>query len=337
MIRRTKRERGVAMVLAAIWLTAMIAISALTIEVSRLTDTSTEVQVAADAAALAAAQNMIRGGTTDSATIAARTVAGSNKTDGRAPAPADVALQFGSYTPSVGFTPGGANNAVHATVTIQNVRYLLATVFGFGSSTTVQKTATATYECVSNRQPTAPIGICDCMLKTYTQGQPCSTSGTTLTQSPDPTQNSCWLADPSGAPRWFPPECGGGSAPFVSVGDSINLTNGQMTPILRDFQNCVDAGGRDQGVHDYVVPVIRCSGSPCSIGQCNHSAEVVGFATMHIAHSSDIDAHGNPKGITFTQICNNDAAGTGGNSGPGGATCFGSGNAKLVDSGSGST
>ncbi|HEX9506667.1 MAG TPA: hypothetical protein VGA62_11765, partial [Acidimicrobiia bacterium] len=236
------------------------------------------------------------------------------------------------------FTPGGApTNAAHATVTIGNVRYILATVFGFGPSTTVQKTATATYECISNRQPTAPITICDCALRTYTQGEQCSASGNTLTQSPDPSQNSCWLDNSSGAPGWFPPECGGGSAPFISVGDSIGLSNGQMTPILRDFQSCVNQGGTDQGVHDYVIPIIRCQANPCSIWQCNHSAEVVGFATMHINHSSDIKPQGNPKGITFTQVCNNDSAGTGGNSGPGGATCFGSGNARLVDSGSGNT
>src|SRR5947207_1595397 len=81
----TSRERGLAMALAALWLAAIVAIAAITIEVSRLTDTATEVQVAVDAAALAAAENMLKGGNVDSAKAAARTVASQNRTDGRPP------------------------------------------------------------------------------------------------------------------------------------------------------------------------------------------------------------------------------------------------------------
>jgi len=83
------RQRGVALALAAIFLAAILAMSAVAIEVSRLTDTATEVQAAADAAALAAAQNVINGGTAGpggTATVAAQTVAGRNATDGRTPA-----------------------------------------------------------------------------------------------------------------------------------------------------------------------------------------------------------------------------------------------------------
>src|SRR2546426_4336121 len=133
----TRRERGVAMALAALWLAAIIAIAAITIEVSRLADTATEVQVAADAAALAAAQNMVRGGDTGSAIAAAQSVAGQNRTDGRAPAGSDVAIEVGAYTVADGFSSGVANNAVRATVTIARVQYILATVFGQGSSTAV--------------------------------------------------------------------------------------------------------------------------------------------------------------------------------------------------------
>ena len=104
-------------------------------------------------------------------------------------------------------------------------------------------------------------------------------------------------------------------------GAHIQLKNGNMTPILKQFQNCVD-----HGIHDYVIPITRCP-----IGNCNDgSAQVVGFATMHIDNSSDILATGG-GGITFTQICNNNAACTGGHTGPGHATCFGTGNARLVD------
>jgi TctA family transporter len=54
MATHGRGERGVVLALAAMFLTAIIAMSAVALEVSRLTDTATEVQVAADAAALAA-------------------------------------------------------------------------------------------------------------------------------------------------------------------------------------------------------------------------------------------------------------------------------------------
>ena len=99
----TRRERGIATALFALWLVAIVAIAAITIQVSRLSDTATEVQVAVDAAALAAAENMLKGGNVDSAKAAARTVAAQNRTDGRGPG--DVRLEFGSYTVDAGSVP----------------------------------------------------------------------------------------------------------------------------------------------------------------------------------------------------------------------------------------
>jgi hypothetical protein len=178
--------------------------------------------------------------------------------------------------------------------------------------------------CTGNARPTAPLAIGDCQLRGYTQGQPCSSQGTTLTTTPDTTQNSCWLAQPSDAPDWFPdvPGCGSGTRPLLAVGDPLtSINNGSMTPIYRAFQSCVRAG-----VHDFVIPVV-----PCPIANCNNGTsvgQVAGFATIHIAQPSDIVANG-PEGgsLTFTQICNNNVPGTGGAAGP---SCFGSGNATLV-------
>ena len=243
-----------------------MAIAAITIEVSRLTDTATEVQVAVDAAALAAAENMLKGGNVDSAKAAARTVAAQNRTDGRGPAPGDVRLEFGSYTIADGFSAGGADNAVRATVTISNVRYLLASVFGSGTNTAVTKRAVATYECCGYAQPGAPITIGDCQLLSYLEGQPCSTRGYTLVLQPQQAQNSCWTAGPGTALDWLPPECGGGRAPLVSAGETIQLKNGNMTPILKQFQNCVD-----HGIHDYVIPITRCPIGNWRVCPCNRT------------------------------------------------------------------
>ena len=88
------------MALFALWLAAIVAIAAITIEVSRLSDTATEVQVAVDAAALAGAENLLKGGNVDSAKAAARTVAAQNRTDGRARARGTCASSSGA-TPSM--------------------------------------------------------------------------------------------------------------------------------------------------------------------------------------------------------------------------------------------
>ena len=55
MQTRAARERGVALVAGALWIAAILAIAGIAIEVGRLTTTATEVQVAGDAGALAAA------------------------------------------------------------------------------------------------------------------------------------------------------------------------------------------------------------------------------------------------------------------------------------------
>ncbi len=329
MAAQSEGERGIAMVLAALLLVAIIAISGIAVEVSRLTDTATEVQVAADAAALAAAQNRINGGTDANARTAAQTVAAKNATDGRAPSPDMV---FGSYSVGNGFStspPSGTDlPAVRATVTASDVRYLLATVFGAGTSTTVTKRAVATFESTGQTQAKAPFTVCDCLLQPYATCQPCSGNLNTFTvmQTPTGSQNSCMLVQSSADRAWFPADCpsvGDGSHPAISVGDSILLDNGQISSLLHDFQNCVDAG-----VHDYVIPIIHCPLSPCSIANCSGTGQVVGFATIHIAVTSDIVAQSSNKSVTFTLICNNAAPGT---RAADTAACFGTGNVELVD------
>src|SRR5207245_1764756 len=131
MAAQPEGERGIAMVLAALLLTAIIAIAGIAVEVSRLTDTATEVQVAADAAALAAAQNKINGGTDADARTAAQTVAAKNAADGRAPSPGIV---FGSYSVANGFStspPSGTHlPPVRPTAAAADVRRSMAPVLG---------------------------------------------------------------------------------------------------------------------------------------------------------------------------------------------------------------
>src|SRR5206468_7064173 len=125
--------------------------------------------------------------TDDDARAAAQTVAAHDATDGRAPSP-DVV--FGSYSVANGFSaspPRGTDlPAARATVTAADVRYLMATVFGAGTSTTVTKRAVATYESTGQTQAKAPFTVCDCLLQQATC-QPCSGNLNRLTVTQTPT------------------------------------------------------------------------------------------------------------------------------------------------------
>src|SRR5205814_7031395 len=204
------------------------------------------------AAALAAAHNITSGGTTGTAQDAGQRVAARNTADGRSPAPGDVQIEFGTYTSGTGFVAGAADNAARATVTMQNVRYLLASAIG-GASTSVTKRAVAAYKCNNCAAP-SPLTICDCALTSTTPGEPCTTiSGGSLIQGPDGAQNSCFLTNSSGGgadEAWFPSDCfaTGGTGPLISVGDTVTLYNGDITPVVQDFKSCFG-----KGVTDYLV------------------------------------------------------------------------------------
>ncbi len=201
MKRHGKRERGVAVILAALWLGAITAVAAIAVEVARLTHVATEVQIAADAAALAAAKNLFGGGDQTSATTAGQTVAGKNQADGRLPAPGDVNIEFGKYGVAAGWGSSG-DPAVRATVTMTNVKYIMASMLGLGNTGSVQKRAVAMYGCKESGHATAPFTLADCQLAQYTNGQQCSVNNPTLITTTNNTM--CWIANNSNDADYLP-------------------------------------------------------------------------------------------------------------------------------------
>jgi Flp pilus assembly protein TadG len=352
MAKNRSRTRGVAVAMTAIWLTALMAVAAIGVEVARLATVATEVQVAADAAALGAAKNLwsTPGATQGTATSAGQAVAAQNQADGRFPASGNVNIQYGTWVANTGFVNGGGGGspAVRATVTMPNVKYLMATVFGFATQTQVQKRATAIYTCQETGRP-GPFTIGSCQLQTYTQGQSCSADNPTMLRtSPTPGQLMCWLDNSAGISAYLPPVagCGTGTASVTAVGDALPaITNGNVTPNYRALQDCVGntcvpPGGTGPGVHDYTIPIISCPLNSCNNGTT--IGTVLGYATVHISCPGDIicpgctdsprspgvDASVSPS-VNFSQICNNDSGGGGGNN-SGSTGCFGSGTVKLV-------
>src|SRR5205823_8727110 len=116
----------------------------------------------------------------------------------------------------------------------------------------------------------------DCALTSTTPGEPCTTiSGGSLIQGPDGAQNSCFLTNSSGGgadEAWFPSDCfaTGGTGPLISVGDTVTLYNGDITPVVQDFKSCFG-----KGVTDYLVAVVHCADSgTCNAGTCtNHPGD----------------------------------------------------------------
>jgi hypothetical protein len=114
----------------------------------------------------------------------------------------------------------------------------------------------------------------------------------TLTQVPNPDDNSAWTgffdsASTSGIDVYFPEECAGEdavTAPFISVGDYINLNNGQ-TNLLRQVECMLE-----NGITEVLIPVTECGGS------LNQSREVLGFARFEIV---SVRTNGGNKGITI--------------------------------------
>jgi hypothetical protein len=114
---------------------------------------------------------------------------------------------------------------------------------------------------------------------------------------------------------FFPTGCkantGGVTPPTIHVGDSINLNNGQIEPLLTLLQDCLDAG-----INTFLVPIIECG------IQYVQNAPVQGFATIVI---TEVQATGNPKYVKLDTIFNANEPG------PPGGGGFGSGAVSLVN------
>jgi len=345
---RRARERGVTLIAGGVWLMAMLAIVAIAVEIARLTDTATEVQAAADAGALAAALAIERGQSAQASTVG-KNAAGSNFADGKLVPATGVQIDLGHYSTDPAVNPhfttvctvGTDCNAARATVTVTNVKYLMASILNGQASTSVQKKAVASSFCQGSATP-FPLAVCSNSLTNISQDNVCGSMTASLFMNPNNAQNACWTTLTAGGgassvQSLFPTQCGG-SPVNVALKQSIGLTNGVSASLWNAFQCCVAC----QDIHDFIVPVVDCS----AIGTCNTSPQVLGFATIHIANATDISlGNGNntcgnsfspwgscgtkinnsgKDGITGSQVCKTALAGTGG-----GTTCTNYGNTVI--------
>jgi Flp pilus assembly protein TadG len=301
-----------ALVAFAISMGALFGLAAVAIDIGRISMVANETQNVADIAATAGAVNLLNNGTASAARADAQAVVAQNRLAG-ANATIDTAdIQVGQYNPQATppFTPN-ANppDAVQATKTT-TVQNLFAGIFGFTSST-VTRSATAGFTGPGKAAVTLPLVIGDCDFGALNQCTLDPTCLPSLTQAPDPSNNSGWIKNDA---PYYPAACGGPSTPtIVNVGDSLTLQGGQGTGNwLRTVENCFN-----QGIREFTVPIVSCAKS-----NFNQSAIVVGFATIDVTSIVDTTS---AKGLNLNAVFKEDTGA------PAGGGAFGMGKMRLYN------
>lgn len=311
-------QRGIGLVATALWLTAFCSLLAVGVDVGRIAFTASEVQSAADVAALTGARAFLDG---RSPLADATTLLGVNTIDSRvASSVATTSVQTGTVDGSGTFTAGGGAtaNAVKAT-SIAIVSNLFAGIFGAANgTTTLTKTATAVIATTADGRPGLPMALSSGCF----DGFNCTTGNcpTLNTQS----NNAGWTGLTSGhskpdAEQYIPTPCGGGgTAPVIHVGDTVNATNGSVTSLFHDI-HCLIC---NQGNHGpFLMPVVN---KTCTSG-FNGDFTVKGFATVVVDAGTYCAAGHDEKSVPLLSVRHVDTPGS-----VGGCTNCGTGFIRLI-------
>jgi len=321
------RERGAVLATVGIFMIVVAGMGVLATDVGRLGFTATETQTVADAGAMAYAKTMLQNAvynTNDSPFRAADSVVGDNSIDGKSANDAEIEYAVGRFDfEDREFRPGGfPSNAVRAagTATVEN---FFAGMFG-DHQAEVERFAVAAFGGAGEARPTLPIALGDCFFKRFERSDKCSDLPK-FEQVPENDQNTCWTslrptrASTDEVADLLPAECcagnkcgGGKTPPLVSVGDGINVLNGQSSSLLKLLDACVSSG-----IQEFVIPIVEC-------GKCSQLAPVVGFATVRLKRST---YQGKDKGLDVEALCRTESAG----GAPGGGGNYGLKTLALVE------
>lgn len=312
MIRSIRNQRGVVLPMIGIAWTALLAATALGVGISRLTLASTEVQNAADVAALAGAAAVHKFGDPE-AEAGAALFANQIALGAATPHLQDLVVGFFDYDLKT-FTPNGEpGNSVMARVRA-NVDNVLGGLIQRPNQD-VEKTAYAALTGLRGGRPTLPIVVGDCNFQENCFADHCMPR---LTQVPNNTDTAGWTAffestSASNINSLIPAPCGDGELVNVWVGDIITVNNGQVTSALQKIQCLIDIGNIE-----HLIPIVSCQGN------FNQSKPILGFATIRL---ENVQVGGGEKGIDLQAIFKSDAVGAlGGN-------LYGTGNVSLVPAG----
>lgn len=303
------RQRGAVLATVGIFMVVLVAMAVVGVDVGRLAFTATETQVTADAGAVAYAKTMLDNAIYDRRDVpfvAADLVVADNVIDGKSAIDARIEYAVGQFNfETRDFRPGGfPANAVQATssATVDN---FFAGIFGDPQST-VHRNAVAAFGGAGQARPALPIAVGDCYFRRFQRSDDCSDLPR-LEQVPERAENSCWtslrptMANASEVMDLLPAACcsggrcgGGATPPLMSVGDEINVLNGQANAVLQVLEDCVA-----NGLQDFIIPIVEC-------GKCNQQAPVVGFASVHLTRAS---SRGKKKGLDIEALCKDESEG----------------------------
>lgn len=321
-----QNQRGIALAYFGVAMLTLIAFAVIGIDLGRLAFTASEVQSVADAAATAAALAKAQGSTDPVGQATA--VIQKNNVDGEAAdyGPGDVVDEIlpgrwdftnGTFT-TLSWTDKTANAArAHGTKTVTN--YVAAAIGAPESS--VHRYAIAAVGGACDLRALMPIAIGDCYFNAFLQGDPSDPnrcSGLpTIQFSNSPSDNACFtsLGDGSAASsqmgQYLPDGCAcsgnfcnGDTPPLVSIGQDINVTNGNVTSLQHAISDCLN-----HNLAEWDVPLVKCNtnkncpdasatGGKCV--DCTKSMEVTGFVHIKIIQVKD---SGSPKFIRFSSAC----------------------------------
>lgn len=309
MQRTIRNERGIMMPFIILLMSAILAATAVGVGFGRMTLISTEAQNAADVAALAGAVAVFKN---RDPIVEAHLALFDNRVDNRIPNLMLDELLVGTYSfESRVFEENGLiDNAVFARVSTP-FENPFGALIGRGSQV-VEKIAYASFTGLRGGRPTLPIVVGDCHFDQDCTNNQCMPR---LTQAPDPSDNSGWTGFFEGAntptvESYMPSPCGDGNVQEIWIGDEINVTNGQATPLLRAVDCLID-----EGMLEHLIPIVPCG------GHYNQTKEVLGFATIVL---ESVKSSGSKKGIDLHAIFKSDAIGAIG------GHLYGTGNVALV-------
>lgn len=243
-------ESGAVAVFVVIGLVVLIGIAALALDIAHMVSVKRDLQKAADAGALAGARGLwptilpaASGSRTPdcgNAQNRALSTAMENKADGTYLAASEVTVQVGQWIyASHQFIPGSTSsaNAVKVVTQRNGVRMSLAEIFGI-SSENLTASAIAVMDFVKEvGQGCLPIAV----------NQAYNIPGTTLyiNFTPDPSDNAGWFTDPpdSANASTLRDYINNAACDPLTIGDPINLQNGNDASVLQDLQAKVIANG----------------------------------------------------------------------------------------------
>jgi hypothetical protein len=283
---RRRRQTATARTSAGILLSAVLVVAAIAAGVPRFNDTATNVQVAADVAAMAAVLARSRGNTEVQAIQAGMDIGALNLVDGKPIDPAGIGIVAGFYdpraTPGSRFAPGRMpHNAFRSTVRVGGVRFATASILSWETGTDIEERAVATAGCPSNELVNFPMAVCAESLTEGRPGETCTDHPKLGHMVPDDGETGCWAnVGPGTYESVLPEVCGGAGGEGLAQGDIIDLQSGRLTSFLRHVQCCVAC--RNQ--HKFTVPVIECARP----GSCGRRARAQGFATINLAQYQDV-------------------------------------------------